>query len=320
MNARKTAWLFPGQGSQFLGMGWELCNGVPAAGRIFELASDLSGFAIKQCCWMGPSELLNRTDVLQPALTAVSLGCLSLLQEEGFAPNAVAGHSLGEYSALCAAGVLSVEDTLRLVIDRGRLMNEASQRHPGGMIAVQGLPVSCVEEIVGSLPDRYALCVANYNAPEQTVLSGAHHGLAAASQQVAARGGRAIPLSVSGAWHSPFLKEAQRRFAPMLDAVEFRPPKMPLYLNSTGQPETNPARLRQALKAQIAQPVRWLQAVEQMIEDGVDDFVEVGPGRVLRGLLRKIWNRPALYSVRGVDGPRAVSGASGRRHAAESAQ
>ena len=300
----RTAWLFPGQGSQFVGMGRDLCSGFPPAARILELASELSGLPLARYCWQGPRELLDRTDVLQPAVTAINLGCLALLRESGVAPDVVAGHSLGEYSALCAAGVLQMEDALRLVVERGRIMQVEARTHPGGMLAVQGLAAAQVDEIVLSLRERFTLSIANYNAPEQTVLSGEEGGLSAAAVLAAARGGRTVRLQVSGAWHSPLMQGARERFAPAIDRVRFDAPTIPIYLNTAAGPQSDPARLREAMRAQIAQPVLWLQVVQRMIDDGVNEFVEVGPGKVLRGLLRKIWSGTAPNRLVGVDGRR----------------
>lgn len=307
MHTLKTAWMFPGQGSQFAGMGRELCRSHPPTQHLMELASELSGQPLAQYSIMGPEDVLGRTDVLQPAVTAVSLGCLALLEEAGHAPDCVSGHSLGEYAALCAAGVLTAEETLKLVIERGRLMHEASQRHPGLMMAVVDLSSDQVEHIANQLVSDFQVCVANYNAPTQTVLSGTPEGLRLAARSVASLGGRAVMLNVSGAWHSPLMAEAQQRFAHTLRQVEFRAPRCTLYLDVTGAPESSPSRIAEAMLAQLSAPVRWTQILSGLFDSGVREFIEVGPGKVLRGLLRKNLASPETYRSYGVDGPRGLA-------------
>jgi [acyl-carrier-protein] S-malonyltransferase len=222
----------------------------------------------------------------------------------------VAGHSLGEYAALCAAGVLTVEETLALVVERGHLMHEAAQRLPGGMLAVNGLRPEQVEDIAHQLAPDYMVCVANYNAPTQTVLSGSLDGLRAASRWVTSLGGHGVFLNVSGAWHSPLMAEAQTRFAQALRCVEFRPPRCPVYLGATGEPVTDPARIAELMFTQLGAPVRWTQVLAELSRAGARTFVEVGPGKILRGLLRKNWSQPGDYRAFGVDGPRGLTALS----------
>ncbi|HSP80376.1 MAG TPA: ACP S-malonyltransferase [Myxococcaceae bacterium] len=300
----ETAWLFPGQGSQVLGMGRELCRAFAPAHRILREAEEVSGLPLERLCWQGPGEELERTDALQPALTAISLGCLALLEDADQVPDCVAGHSLGEFAALCAAGVLSVEDTLFLVTLRGRLMHEASLHHPGGMVSVSGLPTQRVEALVDSLKERHRLCVANYNAPTQAVLSGEWEALELASTLAARQGGRVVRLPVSGAWHSPLMTEVHERFLDALGRVELRPPRIRCYLNTTGAPESDPECIAAELLAQVAAPVRWAGILSGMEAEGIRTFVEVGPGKVLRGLVRR--NCDPRCAVYGVDGPRAL--------------
>jgi [acyl-carrier-protein] S-malonyltransferase len=301
----KSAWIFPGQGSQAVGMGWDLCAEYPRADEIMAEASRLSGFPLKEFCLRGPEELLTRTDVLQPALTAVTLACIELLREHGHSPSAVAGHSLGEFAALYAAGVLTLSDTLRLVVARGRLMHRASQEAPGGMIAVKGLASAEAAQVAEEVGRQQAFGVANFNAPHETVLSGTVRGVEAAIVRVAERGGHAIPLNVSGAWHSALLEPVVAEFAYLVRKVRFSAPRIPLYLNVTGSAETDPLHIRALVVRQLVSPVLWCPIVQRLSEQGVREWVEVGPGKVLRGLLRRILPEGS-YDAHGVATPRNV--------------
>ncbi len=308
MDSTKTAWLFPGEGSQFAGMGRDIYQGHPPARRLLERAAHLSGHPLVQyCCWRSREDVPARTDVLQPAVTAVTLGCLSLLRDAGYTPTDVAGHGLGAYAALCAAGVLTVEETLRLVVERSRLMQEASERHPGGMMAVTGLRPEQVEDIASHLIPEFRMDVAVYNAPDRTVVSGDPDTLRMASRWVKSLGGRTVMLRVSGAWHGWMMEEVRERFAHVLGQVEFRPPRCTLYLDTTGAPETEPARIAEAMCSQVVAPVRWTRLVDNLFASGVREFIEVGPGQALRNLLRKRGDTATAYRAHGVDGPRGLS-------------
>lgn len=298
------AWIFPGQGSQSVGMGWNLCAEFPRTVEILDEAAALSGFPLREICLRGPEATLTRTDVLQPALAAVSLACVELLRDRGHHPAAVAGHSLGEFAALYAAGVLSLADTLRLVAVRGRLMHRASLESPGGMIAVKGLPASAALEIVDRVGhDRIG--AANFNSPDETVLSGSLAAIAAATALIAARGGRAIPLNVSGAWHSPAMHSIVNEFTAAVHAARFSTPGAPLYMNATARMQADPQTIRTLLIRQLTSPVLWYPTVQRIAQGGVDTWIEVGPGRVLRGLLRRILP-DTTYAVHGVATPRQV--------------
>ncbi|MFH1090319.1 MAG: ACP S-malonyltransferase [Pseudomonadota bacterium] len=283
----KTAFLFPGQGSQAVGMGQDFYQAYAWAQEIFDLADEATGKPISKLCFEGPLEELTRTVNLQPAITAVNLVCFRALSEKGLKPYAVAGHSLGEYSALAAAGVLAVEEALKLVNLRGELMQRDAERRPGAMQAVVGLSREEVESIVELARDHGVVVVANHNSPQQLVITGESEAVAAAAKLVKTKRGRAVPLPVSGAWHSPLMEQAAADFASALEKTKFSAPSYPVYLNVTGAAETDPAAIKKAMARQIISPVRWCDIVENMAAAGVNAFVEVGPKNVLAGLVKK---------------------------------
>jgi [acyl-carrier-protein] S-malonyltransferase len=302
----KTAWLFPGQGSQFCGMGRDLWFGFEPARDVLRLAERLSGLKLGQYSLQGPAETLTRTDVLQPAITAMSIGCALLMESCGHRPDMVAGHSLGEFSALFAAGVLTTENTLRLVIERGRLMQRAAEQSRGGMLAIKGIDSSRIESLV-ELSGLTDVCSANYNSPEQTTVSGPVDALRAFTTIVASAGGESVELPVAGAWHSRAMESAAQSFADVLNSLPFNNARCPVYVNLTAAPEVDGERLRDISKRHMTSPVRWRQSIEKMMQHGASDFLEVGPGKVLRGLLRRICAAEGYYSVRGIEGPRTLS-------------
>jgi [acyl-carrier-protein] S-malonyltransferase len=293
------AFLFPGQGSQKVGMGKSWADAFPAAAAVFAEADDVLDLPISKLCWEGPAEELQLTANQQPAILTVSVAMLRVLEMHGVHPVLVAGHSLGEYSALVASRVLDLADALRLVRRRGELMQEAVPVGLGAMAAVLGLAAEQVEEVAKEASTADGVCaVANYNSPEQTVIAGHKAAVERALPLLLVRGAkRALMLPVSAPFHSPLMRPAREGLEPMLSATDFRDPKVPVVTNVDARPVTSGAAAREALIRQIDSPVRWVESVEWMTgEGGVSRFVEVGPGNVLCGLIKRIagGGRPAF--------------------------
>ncbi|MCC6509575.1 MAG: ACP S-malonyltransferase [Pirellulaceae bacterium] len=302
-NVDRQVWLFPGQGSQEIGMGRALLDKFASARAVLELAEQSSGIPLGEIIQRGPESRLTQTNTLQPALVAISLGYVELLRESGAIPLAVAGHSLGEITALYAAGVITLADAIRLGVERGRLMNEAAE---GGMTAVKDLAPEKIEEILAGVTNGIVV-VANYNARSQTVISGDINALDEVALLLTAAGGTCVKLNVSGAWHSPLVKQAAEQFETILDTVHFDTPSVPLVLGVTGQVAEDAEQIRAVMKKQIVSPVRWTKVTETLLTLGADKFLEVGPGKVLRGLLRKNIDTALRYEVSGVDNARTVN-------------
>lgn len=281
------AFVFPGQGAQFVGMGKDLYETSEVAKELFEKANEILGFRITDLMFSGTPEDLRETKVTQPAIFIHSVALAKTLGEE-FQPQMVAGHSLGEFSALVAAGALSFEDGLKLVYKRALAMQKACELNPSTMAAVLGLPDEKVEEICASITDEVVV-PANYNCPGQIVISGTNAGIDTACELLKAAGAkRALKLSVGGAFHSPLMNPAKEELEKAIKETSFAAPICPVYQNVTTVAETDPDTIKENLIAQLTAPVKWTQSVEQMIADGATAFVELGPGSVLQGLVKKI--------------------------------
>ena len=284
---KKTAYLFPGQGSQSVGMGEEFYREYDIVREIFDMAEEITRLNISKLCFKGPMENLTMTVNLQPAVTAVNLACLAVIERENIDYQFCAGHSLGEYGALCAAGVNSKEDTIRLVHKRGELMHREAGKHRGAMHAIVGLPIEDVSELVGQAQKDGIVSVANHNTQEQIVITGDPSSVEQVSSMAVARGAKSVPLKVSGAWHSELIRGAQDEFKEFLGTVGFDAPQKQVVFNVTAAPEENPAEIRNIMTRQLCSPVRWYDTMTRLMEQEVEVFVEVGPGRVLAGLLKK---------------------------------
>ena len=280
------AYVFPGQGAQFSGMGKELYESSPEAKALMDKANDILGFNITDIMFGGTDEDLKATRVTQPAIFIHSVA-LALCTPGLPAPDMVGGHSLGEFSALVAAGAVSFEDGLRLVAVRANEMQKCCEKVPGTMAAIIGLPNETVEEVCAGVPG--VVIPANYNSDGQIVISGEKEAVLAACEALKAAGAkRALPLPVGGAFHSPLMEPARAELAKAIEATEVKAPRCPIYQNVTALPETDPVRIKENLLKQLTSPVRWTQSVKNMLADGADEFTELGPGTVLQGLVKRI--------------------------------
>ncbi len=310
----RIAFLFPGQGSQFVGMGLDLFQHYEEARDLFAQLDEVTQKPLSRLCFEGPMEELTLTVNLQPAITAVNLSCLAALTRSRIRPWVCAGHSLGEYAALSCAGVLSPRDALLMAKKRGELMHKEALANPGAMAAVIGLPAPEVDEIVRLAGDKGILGIANYNSAQQIVITGQDEPLKHAMSLVKEKGGKAIPLNVSGAWHSPLMKNGVAELLDFMQGIHFSDPKIPVLFNATAEAETNVEAIKDIMAQQLTRPVRWHDIMLKLLKDGVDTFVEVGPKNVLAGLLKKTLPREskaALFNVGDLKGLKSLVDALG---------
>ncbi|AEH44014.1 malonyl CoA-acyl carrier protein transacylase [Thermodesulfatator indicus DSM 15286] len=294
--------MFPGQGSQYVGMGKAAYDNFSEAKRVFEVAEKVTGLPIKKLCFEGPMEELTRTFNLQPALTAVNLAIYEALKAQNFEPEIVCGHSLGEYSALYSAGIVSLEDVFRLVLKRGELMEREAQRRPGEMYAVIGLSRQKLEEILLKAREKGIVALANHNTPVQIVITGEKEATSYAAGLAKEAGARVVKLKVSGAYHSPLMAQAAEDFKTFLKEIPFHSPQKIFFSNVSARAEEDPNEIKKLMGEQIESPVRWVEEIENIFAAGGRDFIEVGPKTVLTGLVKKILPVEKI-SLRNVENP-----------------
>jgi len=305
----KIAVLFPGQGSQFLGMGKDFLESDTESAALMAMAEAACETPLARLCSGGPMEELTRAAVLQPAITIVNLICWRQLQKRlgsNLQVSCVAGHSLGEYGALCAAEVLSIEDTIRMVARRGSLMEREGVKNPGGMRAVLGLSLKELETVIADYHGEGVVTIANHNTPEQVVLSGSISGLDGACRLVEAKGGKVIPLNVSVANHSPLVADAIPDFTAFIEGIAFKAPTIPVYCNVTAAAESDPRNIKALMSRQIGARVRWCEIIEAMLASGVDTFIEAGPKNVRKGMIQKIVPKGGKVTALQFDSPASL--------------
>ncbi len=305
----KIAVLFPGQGSQYIGMAKEFVDQDQVCKRIMDSAASVCDFPLQQLCFEGPMEELTRAVHLQPAITVTNLICYAALASalpDKVQPAYFAGHSLGEYSALYAAGVISLEDTMKLVAKRGALMEREGDKNPGGMRAILGVDIRTVELAIDSYSGSGVITAANHNCPEQIVVSGTMDALDAVGEILEKDGAKVIPLNVAVANHSPLVADAVPDFSEFMQSVTFNKPKTPVIFNVSAAVETDVDVIKTMMAKQIASRVRWYEIISKMIEDGVDTFIEVGPKTVLKGMMRKIAPKGVKVTSLQLDSPETL--------------
>ncbi len=302
----KVAVLFPGQGSQYVGMGQAFMESSETCKEIIDQTNEVCGINIGKLCKDGPLEELTRAINLQPAITAVNLMCYSMLKSEiadRMPVSIYAGHSLGEYSALHAAGVISVTDTIKLVTKRGALIHREGEKKPGGMRAILGVNIDQVRAFISECSDDSVVSAANHNTEQQIVISGCFKGLDQVSEKAEAVGAKVIALNVSVANHSPLVADAVPEFAEFMEDIQFKKPEVPVIFNVSAKPEDHIVKIKEMMARQIAAPVLWFDTINSMLEEGVDTFIEVGPKPVLKGMMRKIIPRSKRVSTYQFDTP-----------------
>lgn len=269
-------------------MGLDFYQEFVVVKELFDMMEEISRINISKLCFKGPIEDLTETVNLQPAITVVNLACFTAMEKAGLEPAISAGHSLGEYSALCASGIVSSEDTFRLVFKRGELMHREATRNKGAMHAIIGLPINTVEKLVEEVQKDGVVAVANHNAELQIVITGAPEPVNRVSDLAASQGAKAIPLKVSGAWHSELIQGAQDEFKDVIESMGFNAPEKPMVFNVTADVESDPEKIQSIMARQLCSPVKWYDSMCRLMAENIEIFVEIGPGRVLAGLLKKI--------------------------------
>jgi [acyl-carrier-protein] S-malonyltransferase len=302
--ARRVALVFPGQGSQYVGMGKSIYDMSEAARRVFHQADEILGFSLSTLCFNGPAEELEDTEYAQPAIFTVSFAYLEALRErtrslgESFRPTYVAGHSLGQFTALVAAGAIDFQDALMLVRERGKLMKESGNLRPGGMAAIIGLERDVLEQICEESGEVGIVVLANDNCPGQSVISGEIGALEYAMELAKQRGARrVVRLDISIASHSPLMERAAKQLQELIERVPLRDPEVPIVANITGQIVTSVEEIRHELAEHILRPVQWTGSIRSMVNGGVNTFLEVGPGKVLGGMIRRVRNDAKVLTV-----------------------
>jgi [acyl-carrier-protein] S-malonyltransferase len=295
----QTALLFPGQGAQYVGMAAELIQQSAAARTLFDQAQEILGYDLLKLCLEGPAERLHATDVSQPAIYVASLAAYEHWRQEvgDITVTAVAGLSLGEYTACTVAGLWSFADGLRLVQERGRAMQAAAEAAPSAMVSVLGLQTNEVEELIAETRGQDILQIANYLCPGNLVVSGSLAAVERLEQLTQSRGIRTVRLAVAGAFHTPLMQSAQSRLASALNQVSWHTPRYPVWSNVDARPHTDPAEVQRLLVQQLTAPVRWEETIRALLEAGVERFYEIGPGRVLAGLLKRIHRKAEVINI-----------------------
>jgi [acyl-carrier-protein] S-malonyltransferase len=303
---KKTAYLFPGQGSQAVGMGLDFYQELDVVRELFDMVEDISRIHISTLCFKGPFEDLTETVNLQPAITVINLACFTAMEKAGLEPTISAGHSLGEYSALCASGIVSREDTFRLVFKRGELMHREATRNKGAMHAIIGLPINTVEELVAEVQKGGIVAVANHNTELQIVITGAPGSVNRVSDLAVSQGAKVIPLKVSGAWHSELIQGAQDEFQDVIESMGFNTPEIPMVFNVTADVESDTKEIKSIMARQFCSPVKWYDSMCRLMAENIEIFVEVGPGRVLAGLLKKILPKDYPYKIYNINSMKSL--------------